>query len=335
MNDKFSIQDLVDALTARHDMNPSDADAFVKLFFALIEEALATEKYIKIKGLGTFKLIDVDRRESVDVNTGDRIEIQEHSRIVFTPEQSMRDVVNKPFAHFETVLLHEGVRFADMPEDDLSETPDSPEEEEPSDEQRELETSAPEEPAINTEIPVTAQPEEPEPTPVIPPHTEEPESEEQHRFRLPWCMIAAVLLVGILLGGGAAWLLLSGRRYIPEDLWNEMMEKHASQVAVVDTLRKDSVPQQQEIRPDSVENITVGTAQPESLSDTVEYQITGTLASHTIKPGESLVKVSLKYYGTKQLWPYIARHNRKILKDADNVPVGTTIEVPQLKPKVQ
>ena len=84
-----------------------------KELFDLVEEALANEKYVKIKGLGVFKLIEVDSRESINVNTGERIEIQGHSKVSFTPETSLKELINKPFAHFETVILNEGTVLED------------------------------------------------------------------------------------------------------------------------------------------------------------------------------------------------------------------------------
>ena len=111
MNEKITIQDLIDILAEKHSMNKKDAELFVKGVFELVEEALATEKYVKVKGLGTFKLIGVDSRESVDVNTGERIEIQGHNKVSFTPESSLKDLINKPFAHFETVIINEGVNL--------------------------------------------------------------------------------------------------------------------------------------------------------------------------------------------------------------------------------
>jgi nucleoid DNA-binding protein len=94
-------------------MAPKDAETFVRAMFDLIEEALTNEKYVKIKGLGTFKLTEVNSRESVHVNTGERIEIQGHSKVSFTPDTSMKELINKPFSHFETVVLNEGVELED------------------------------------------------------------------------------------------------------------------------------------------------------------------------------------------------------------------------------
>ena len=80
MNERLTIQDLIDLLAAKHSMTKKDAEAFVKEFFLLIEQALENEKTVKIKGLGTFKLVDVDSRESVNVNTGERFQIKGQPR---------------------------------------------------------------------------------------------------------------------------------------------------------------------------------------------------------------------------------------------------------------
>ena len=107
MNEKLNIQDLIDTLAERHGMSKKNADSFVKEFFQLIEESLEKDKYVKIRGLGTFKLIDVGSRESVNVNTGERFEIQGHTKVSFTPEPALKDIINRPFSHFETVVLND------------------------------------------------------------------------------------------------------------------------------------------------------------------------------------------------------------------------------------
>ena len=115
MNEKISLQDLVELLNTKHGMPKKNADALVRGMFDLIEEALTNDKYVKIKGLGTFKLTEVDSRESMNVNTGERIEIQGHTKISFTPDTTMKELINKPFSHFETVMLNEGVLLEDTP----------------------------------------------------------------------------------------------------------------------------------------------------------------------------------------------------------------------------
>ena len=91
-----------------------------KVFFSIIEEGLEKDKYVKIKGFGTFKLIEVDSRESINVNTGERFEIQGHTKVTFTPDNNIKEAVNKPFSAFQTVVLEEGVPI-DAPEVNLTE----------------------------------------------------------------------------------------------------------------------------------------------------------------------------------------------------------------------
>ncbi len=121
MNEKLNIQDLIDTLAERHGMSKKNADSFVKEFFQLIEESLEKDKYVKIRGLGTFKLIDVGSRESVNVNTGERFEIQGHTKVSFTPEPTLKDIINRPFSHFETVVLNDATVLEDTPLENDSE----------------------------------------------------------------------------------------------------------------------------------------------------------------------------------------------------------------------
>ena len=107
MNEKLNIQNLIELLAEKHGMDKADAESFVKEFFQLIEESLENDKYVKIRGLGTFKLIDVESRESVNINTGERFEIQGHTKVSFAPEPALKDLINKPFSHFETVVLND------------------------------------------------------------------------------------------------------------------------------------------------------------------------------------------------------------------------------------
>lgn len=120
MNEKLNIQDLIDLLAEKHGMSKKNADSFVKEFFQLIEESLEKDKYVKIKGLGTFKLIDVESRESINVNTGERFEIQGHTKVAFTPEPTLKDIINKPFSHFETVVLNDNTVLENTPLDNDS-----------------------------------------------------------------------------------------------------------------------------------------------------------------------------------------------------------------------
>lgn len=503
MNDKVTLQDLAVELAKRHQLEGADAESFIKMFFTLIEDGLAADKYVKIKGLGAFKLTEVDSRESIDVNTGKRIEIQGYTKVSFTPDAAMKNLINRPFSHFEPVILNEGTTMEAMeaglqPEEADTEDADESElagediemeeatgqasageeeqseQDEPAESEKtiieEEESAAPvvlltEERAVplasvdagpvteaaesvvsveseDTEAKKPAEPVEtaesleqtetlsPEPAepqetaevgpevmePINTPeaadeetntviadesenaepsvekpvettvlnHTEVPQ-EQKRPFCYPWCMIAAILLIGVLVGGTACWILMSGRRYIPENIYRKIMEQeemlgqHSSgekpaagfQQPAADTMlvtakeadtvnipvKQQEAPIQQTPRIENkkkTESETTGikpaapektsaaeenkqggtaTTKVETLADTVEYTIIGTKASHTIQPGESMVKLAARFYGNKKLWPYIARYNRENIKNANNVPVGTVVKIPELKPR--
>lgn len=503
MNDKVTLQDLAVELAKRHQLEGADAESFIKMFFTLIEDGLAADKYVKIKGLGAFKLTEVDSRESIDVNTGKRIEIQSYTKVSFTPDAAMKNLINRPFSHFEPVILNEGTTMeameaglqpeeADMEDADESEAAgedsevpeateqasageeEQSEQDEPAESEKaiieEEESAAPvalptEEPVVpvasvdagpvtetaesvvsaeseDTEAEKPAEPietaesleqtdtlspelAEPQGTAEIGPEVVEPMntpetadeetntvtadesenaepsvekpvettvsnqvevSQEQKRpFCYPWCMIAAILLIGVLVGGAACWILMSGRRYIPENIYRKIMaqeemleqrssgekpaagfQQPAADTTLVTAQETDTVNNQVEqqetaiqsasrienkkktesettgIKPVAPEKTSAAeknkqggtaTTKVETLADTVEYTITGTKASHTIQPGESMVKLAARFYGNKKLWPYIARYNRENIKNANNVPVGTVVKIPELKPR--
>ena len=111
---KLTIQEVAKVLVGRNGMDASAAHTFATEMFSLILERLQQGDQVKVKGLGTFKIIDVEARESVSVRTGERVVIDSHSKVSFTPDATMKELVNKPFSQFETVLLNEGVEFDDM-----------------------------------------------------------------------------------------------------------------------------------------------------------------------------------------------------------------------------
>ena len=111
---KVSVAWIAEAIAGKHGLTQKDAEQFVATFFDLINEALHEEKMVKVKGLGTFKVIDVRERESINVNTGERVVIESHGKISFTPDPIMRDLVNKPFAQFETVMLNDDVDIEEL-----------------------------------------------------------------------------------------------------------------------------------------------------------------------------------------------------------------------------
>lgn len=480
MSEKITIQDIIELIAEKHSMNKKDVELFVKGIFDLIEEALTSEKYVKVKGLGTFKLTEVDSRESVNVNTGERIEIQGHTKISFTPDTSMRDLINKPFAHFETVILNENTNLADTEteiegedtnEDFIREqekeaviistdkpsetieviaesTPQTTEEtsinetvviteeissaKEPVGENIKEELITPEinisekqEDTLTEEKKEEIQPEsikedntettaiadtisiieterndisniyeqekqEQEEKKVVetmtiadaaieaakeektlsetitpemitpPDDTEIPvaksleeKQKEKRKKDIPWGIIVAIMLVlGIV--GGIIWYMQSADKHIKPipkvtPATNVEPKDSSANIAYPDTLIvKDTLAaslqsvtttvEPQPLTPEIPKTVAAKTGGNQevakvTLADTVEYEIIGTKTNHTLQEGESIIKLSVKFYGTKKLWPYIVKHNQNVIKNADRVPVGTTLRIPELTPK--
>ncbi len=378
MNEKLNIQDLIDLLAEKHGMSKKNADSFVKEFFLLVEESLEKDKYVKIKGLGTFKLIDVESRESVNVNTGERIEIQGHTKVTFTPEPSLKEVINKPFSHFETVVLNENTVLEDTllenENDDEEEVVQNPAEISPASiaeqQAKVIEDVAAVEQAETEDMVEPAEEEMqeemeslPQTTPEVFPQTTEKEpadskTEATDSSSMKY-FIGIVVFVVALCGGAVVFM------YYPDLLETMMsktvvkataepiMEKPVDETALAATLSaKDTA---EPVKVDTVaESLSVTAKKQDTpkeevpqpatkkeqkkpaapfVPDSVGYTIVGTEATYTIKEGETLTKVALRFYGTKALWPYIVKHNPGVIKNPDNVPFGTTIKIPKLAKK--
>ncbi len=114
MKKKLLLQDLAAYLATGSGLTKKESEGFARAFFDVIESGLLEDKFVKIKGFGTFKLIVVSERESVNVNTGERFQIGRHSKVSFTPEASLKELVNRPFAHFEAVDLNDETDVAEL-----------------------------------------------------------------------------------------------------------------------------------------------------------------------------------------------------------------------------
>ncbi len=449
MNERLYLQNFIDLLSEKYGMDKKDADKFVKEFFLLIEEALEQDRSVKIKGFGTFKLVDVESRESVKVNTGERFQIQGYTKVSFIPDGSLRDIINKPFSHFETVVLNEKTVLEDTPvmdsDDDGELTEEEPvsqsvgrvnpeesikevesaeeivEEEKSSIEEKEKEVSAVENASVAaegqdavTEVVVPkveevkneiivgekgvsddiimkkeAAPSVNQPSQLDKEKTADPENSRSVAPKLsaeeiiarelavstvadeapvkrkskpkqvkseksPVPYLIAIIVIVLLLCGGALLFI-----YYP-DLFDsaDRIEKVKEMEKVVQPTSEPVILQDTIIREDTVAEVVspvkeetpvavpVSKKEPETVKkdagksttaksvpfkpDSVSYIITGTKTTYTIKEGETLTRVALRFYGTKALWPYIVKHNPGVIKNPDNVPYGTTIKIPEL-----
>lgn len=407
MNEKITILDLANVLADKHSMEKKDAEQFIKGMFELVEEALSTEKYVKVKGLGVFKLTDVESRESINVNTGERFEIQGHTKISFTPDNSIKELINKPFSHFETVILNEGVELEETNEEsqtptisESSETTDIIEkvvEESTIDIQQttiEIIDTKTEEEVIAAEkeeaVVVTEATDTPEykveesssdtyietseviddelkndekgefeidesidePNEQAMANNEEiisetsvneegetPQEQEEEEKTNKSLILITILLILIIIGG-AYWLFGSS------DSDEESPTIENTEVSIENTdspidnisTQPEQVktePDIQEVKSNKEDNVAsvISDEKVASISDTLDYKIIGTKTTHTLQSGETIIKVALKYYGAKNYWPYIAKHNEKTIKNANNVSKGTKLLIPELVPK--
>ena len=219
---RLTIQEIAKVLVAKNGLDQGQANRFATELFAIIQERLEKNDLVKVKGLGTFKVITVDARESVSVRTGGRVMIEEHSKITFTPDATMKELVNKPFSQFETVVLNDNVEFDDLKEqpadgefedtkDDLTEAELvqlEKDEEEPVVEEPLVEVEQPKEtPAVAPLIEVTeaTHEEKPEETPEETTDTLDNDVEEEKNnllFKWVWMALGAICLVGISAAGG-------------------------------------------------------------------------------------------------------------------------------------
>ena len=379
MNEKITLQDLINSFSEKQGMNKKDAEAFVRTMIELIEEALTTEKYVKVKGFGTFKLTEVDSRESVNVNTGERIEIQGHTKVSFTPDATMKELINKPFSHFETVILNEGVELEDTPIEEpetmaqeeiipetivVEEKPiieevttivEEPVVEEPITEEPTIEEPIAEEPiieetpAIETEEPqespaVEAIEETPvvEETPmiketpameevpvVVEPQPEIVETKEKSINRILWGVIVVLVLIILF---GAYWMFLRPA----EDAETPSIPPVQEEVAIPAPVVEEIKPQEDTLKTVQFIELSAEELRKErvpSFADTLDYQIAGTQEEYTLQKGETIIRVSVKFFGTKKYWPYIVKHNMDVLPNPDNIPAGVQLKIPKLVEK--
>lgn len=174
MNNKVTFPELVEQVAQYANTSKRMSELFLKELFATISQSLIDGESVKVKGIGTFKLTEVSPRKSVDVNTGEEIEIPGHKKLSFAPDKDMAEAINQPFMHFETEILDDDVTDDQLAAIDAGVPTEAPAEAAPAEEETD-DTTATEPPAA--EAPVAAEEEVVMP-PVFVAPVEEPESEE-------------------------------------------------------------------------------------------------------------------------------------------------------------
>ena len=356
MNNRLTIQDLAGLLAEYTGKDKQSSEQFLREFIDIISEGVFTDKLVKVKGLGTFKIIPVEKRESIHVNTGERFLIPAHYKFSFLPDKDLREQVNKPFSFFETTELQEDVDFTDLDVDSSGL------------EEKEIETESveeviPEEKTIQNPVEEPIPVSQPEPKSVLAQSEEsvvesvpvlkqkvQLDSSESNSTELPQekknetvyepiqkklvrpkrsykkAMIVLAIISSIL-------LLLNAYLYFKCDFITEgnivepCVEKEL--VSNVDS-QKDSVISIVEVdtivKVDSVESLQKEIIQ-EKENKPIEKR-PEVIAEVKIEPGSRLTVIALKYYGHKLFWVYIYEYNKAIIADPNNIPIGTIIKVP-------
>lgn len=354
MNNRLAIQDLAGLLAEYTGKDKNSSERFLREFIAVVSEGVYTDKLVKVKGIGTFKIIPVEKRESIHVNTGERFVIPEHYKFSFLPDKELRELVNKPFSFFETTELRENVDFTDMDvvldEPDIKETEDEsieemiPEEkhlpeEEPVVFSEEGSAVLPEEdPVVFSEEEPAGQPEDEGMDtlePVVDEHSDSsgpdspseevetgPDAERKKprtkRIAVVSMFVFLLMLFNIGLYLNRAYFFKKGKEPLRIDTVFPKGETVATEAVPDTTIVFANEDSSQTVGETTVENPEV---EPEATSPKV-------IARVKIEPGSRLTLISLKYYGSKLFWVYLYEYNRAVITDPNNVPIGTVIEVP-------
>lgn len=362
MNEKISFPDLVGLLSSKMNITKKEAETFLKEFFTVSTEVITSGEELRINGLGLFKPIWVEARGSINIQTGEPVEIPGHYKLSFIPDKVLREAVNAPFSSFSVEVLNDHVPIEDMtavPSQDIDENNDicntenvelqdskeirEKEEEdepiEPAHEYIQEDKSADEESSEST---VSSQEIEKFQEEIIQPELETKVEEKEEdcyedcyedylrksasRKSFWWGVLSAFGIIIICLAGGIFFMgndspyvvkigeytLSLGKQSIDSRPMNNNPE------SVVLPENKDTL---SEMEKDSVLKDSVISASPLAAPE-VKPVI------ETIRSGVFLTTLARKYFGHKAFWVYIYEENKDVIKNPNQVPIGTRLTIP-------
>ena len=358
MNEKISFPDLVGLLSSKMNITKKEAETFLKEFFTVSTEIITSGEELRINGLGLFKPIWVEARGSINIQTGEPVEIPGHYKLSFIPDKVLREAVNAPFSSFSVEVLNDHVPIEDMtavPSQDIDENNDicntenvelqdskeirEKEEEdepiEPAHEYIQEDKSADEESSEST---VSSQEIEKFQEEIIQPESETKVEEKEEdcyedylrksasRKSFWWGGLSAFGIIIICLAGGIFFMgndspyvvkigeytLSLGKQSIDSRPMNNNPE------SVVLPENKDTL---SEMEKDSVLKDSVISASPLAAPE-VKPVI------ETIRSGVFLTTLARKYFGHKAFWVYIYEENKDVIKNPNQVPIGTRLTIP-------
>ncbi|HMM03253.1 MULTISPECIES: HU family DNA-binding protein [unclassified Dysgonomonas] len=390
MNERLSLQDLIDLLAKKQGIAKKEAETFLRELIAVISESIESYDPVRIKDFGVFKLVKVNARKSVDVNTGEAIEIPAHYKLSFNPDKSLKEAINRPFAHFESVILEDGVSFENMEsetEEDIAEEEDDstdtisieeeiteyitiPEKSEikateanviakeipiPDTEAESAITEAKEEAEINSEeenagesvseitrnktVPVAAAaiPRSSSASTDIESMFYNHRKKSKRRRFISLGFVILLILAAFAIGGYYFQELaafLTGQP--PVDKSKKVVIVFDKKSPADSLAQKQDSTQIQGIAQETKNEPQQETKLPKAEPKNEEVKIAAQpvkdsskpLATETIRSGHTLRNIALEYYGHKSFWVYIYEENKDVIKNANNIALGTKLIIP-------
>lgn len=336
MYDKITLPALISLLSDKTGKSKKLCEDFLRELFNIITETLTNGENIKIKSIGTFKIVDVEARKSVNVNTGEEMEIPGHRKVVFVPAKQIAEDVNSPFAMFETVEIDDKTLTEQKSEDTEPLTPSTV---------IDTEAEIPNAPSDQNQIiipeetcPFEGETEKPQDTEVL---QEEPDEEEPYEesftmepgkrnFKFMWGFLSGVACMALIAIIGYLFLA---------DKFNEVFRLNSVQNQATVTnpkLTVDSTDNDTQTATDTIYDSGVNINGPvDVISDADEKDIAPTLPSDekvydTISKTRYLTTMAKAHYGDYLLWPYIYEENKSFLGHPDRIPPGTRVVIPPL-----
>ena len=362
---------LAQIITVKMSLSQEESEQFVESMFQVIKEGLGKDKIVKVKGLGTFKIIGLDSSESVEMNSsggGERMVIESHSKITFSPDGIMKEIVNRPFSQFETVIINQGVdlNISEQTEEDEEdeeliteriekiEPPKEEKEEEPEpgpsplvfvDEEEEPQDSGKEEAEKDETVEEDTDNEEDDEEN----DDEEEEEEEEEGGSKVWRNILWILLMVILIGGAGYGGYLYGKyegiyetelKFLGEKIKQEADSVRKAMEAPLKDIPEEVQDSDQVIPLDATqigamktEKAMVDPKKYEAMDNRVRtgaYRIVGTARTITVKKGQTLSQISRSYLG-EGMECYVEVYND--IKRGGEVEPGSTLKIPKLELK--
>ena len=326
MSNRLNRPEVAELLAERTGRKREEAERFLRLLVEAITEGVLQDQLVKVKGVGTFKLIEVEARESVHVHTGNRFLIPAHYKFSFTPDKELREAVNRPFSAFETTEILNPVVGEGLEEEVVSPVSEP--------EKGNVEESV-EEWVPDREIPLPKQETKPEEPSALRMNQEvsKPQTVKQPQTAIgeersvwAWLRYVAVALLLVVVAG-VFYFMGRNAAYRALQMASVSEVKLEQPVAPLVENAVDSLlvePQEEPLmEPEPVVEESVKPVAKEPAKPKEEP-----VNKVVIKRGDRLTNIALKHYGHKLFWVYIYQRNEALIADPNNVPIGTELILP-------